>query len=144
MGDGVKFIRCKVPIHDVPPRGDVIRPLVLVLQVVGVLPDVEAEERCAAVNSTACPDWVWIRFSIPAVEDEPGPAAAEYVRARPGEVVLERGEAAEVGIDGFGQLPVGSPPPACFIICQNSEWLKCPPPLLRTAVRIFSGTVFRS
>ncbi len=28
------------------------------------------------------------------------------------------------------------------MICQNMEWLAWPPPLLRTAVRIFSGTRF--
>ncbi len=35
--------------------------------------------------------------------------------------------------------PVGSPPPPGFMICQNIEWLACPPPLFRTAVRIPSG-----
>src|SRR5690242_6301426 len=33
------------PVHDVPPGVDVVRALVLVLQVVGVLPDVDAEQR---------------------------------------------------------------------------------------------------
>ncbi len=37
--------------------------------------------------------------------------------------------------------PVGAPPAFGPMICQNIEWLRCPPPLLRTAVRIASGTV---
>ena len=37
------------PVHDVPPRVDVVRAAVLVLQVVGVLPDVDAEQRRLAV-----------------------------------------------------------------------------------------------
>ena len=41
-------------------------------------------------------------------------------------------------------LPVGAPPAFGPIVCQNCEWLKCPPPLFRTAVRIASGTLFRS
>src|SRR5690242_9447139 len=39
------------------------------------------------------------------------------------------------------RLPTGVPPLPGPIICQNMEWFQCPPPLLRTAVRIFSGTI---
>src|ERR1700731_2202163 len=38
-------------------------------------------------------------------------------------------------------LPVGLPPALGAKICQNMEWLMWPPPLLRTAVRMFSGTI---
>src|SRR4051794_39158435 len=41
-------------------------------------------------------------------------------------------------------LPVGAPPPFGDIRGQNSEWLAWPPPLLRTAVRIASGSPLRS
>src|SRR2546423_173358 len=37
--------------------------------------------------------------------------------------------------------PSGSPPPSLDIIIQNQLWLRCPPPLFRTAVRAFSGTL---
>ena len=33
------------PVHHVPPRGEVVGATVLILQVVGVLPDVGAEDR---------------------------------------------------------------------------------------------------
>src|SRR6476660_1804106 len=39
------------------------------------------------------------------------------------------------------RLPTGAPPLPGPMICQNIEWLMWPPPLLRTAVRIFSGTM---
>ncbi len=39
-----------VPIKGVPPGGDVIGPFVLILEVIGVLPNVQAEERCIAVH----------------------------------------------------------------------------------------------
>jgi hypothetical protein len=35
--------------------------------------------------------------------------------------------------------PDGSPPPPGFMTCQKSEWLACPPPLFRAAVRRSSG-----
>ena len=34
----------EIPIHNTPPRGDVVRAAVLVVKVVGVLPNVEAED----------------------------------------------------------------------------------------------------
>jgi ADP-ribosylglycohydrolase len=41
-------------------------------------------------------------------------------------------------------LPVGAPPPLGPIRVQNSVWLAWPPPLLRTAVRMSSGTLLMS
>src|SRR6266508_1943181 len=35
--------------------------------------------------------------------------------------------------------PLGSPPPSGLIHSQNREWLRWPPPWLRTAVRLSSG-----
>src|SRR5688572_33511407 len=40
-------------------------------------------------------------------------------------------------------LPVGAPPAFGAIRVQNSEGLACPPPLLRTAIRLASGSAFR-
>ncbi|MNI56116.1 hypothetical protein D3C73_1111040 [compost metagenome] len=42
------------------------------------------------------------------------------------------------------KAPVGAPPASGPIVSQNREWLACPPPLLRTAVRISSGRLFKS
>ena len=39
------------------------------------------------------------------------------------------------------RLPTGAPPLPGPMICQNMLWFQCPPPLLRTAVRMFSGTI---
>src|SRR5699024_4076869 len=40
--------------------------------------------------------------------------------------------------------PVGSPPPFGDNTFQKRLWLACPPPLFRTAVRMFSGTASKS
>src|SRR5262249_2484359 len=39
------------------------------------------------------------------------------------------------------RFPTGSPPAFGPRIVQNMEWLIWPPPLFRTAVRMFSGTI---
>ena len=43
-----------------------------------------------------------------------------------------------------GTVSPGSPPLPGPITVQNREWFACPPPLLRTAPRMSSGTAFRS
>ena len=46
-----------VPVDDVPPRLEVVRALVLVLEVVGVLPDVVAQQRRLSRRGPGCPGW---------------------------------------------------------------------------------------
>src|SRR5436190_4101980 len=48
---GAEAARDLGPVNDVPPRVDVVRALVLVLEVVGVLPDGDAEERGLPVGA---------------------------------------------------------------------------------------------
>src|SRR5260370_30358795 len=38
-------------------------------------------------------------------------------------------------------LPIGGPPAFGAMIFQNMAWVMWPPPLLRTAGRVFSGTM---
>ena len=40
--------------------------------------------------------------------------------------------------------PVGAPPPLGLIVVQKMPWLRKPPPLLRTAVCLSSGSALRS
>jgi len=39
--------------------------------------------------------------------------------------------------------PLGGPPPAGFMICQNMLWLTWPPPLFCTILRMSSGMAVR-
>jgi len=41
---GSKELRSLVPVHDMPPGGHVVRPSVLIVQIVGVLPNIETED----------------------------------------------------------------------------------------------------
>ena len=80
-----------VPVDDVPPRGEVVGAAVLVLEVVGVLPDVDAEER-HVVPSISGLSWFGVEYDRErrAVPDEPGPAGAEALHAGVVELRLER------------------------------------------------------
>ena len=79
--------------------GDVIRAPVLVLEVVRVFPDIEAEngrpverERCVLVGR---------RFEAQtgAVDRQPGPSAPKHAQGRLGEFLAEVVEAAELVFD---------------------------------------------
>src|SRR5580765_998012 len=88
------------PVHDVPPRRDVIGPTVLVLQVVGVFPDIDAEHDLLPFHQRA----VLIRRAfdreLVAARDHPGPAASEAADSRLRELLLECVEAAERAVEG--------------------------------------------
>ena len=78
--EGVRHV---VPVDDVPEGVEVGGALVLVLQVVGVLPDVDAEQRRLAVGDRR----VLVRGrgdreAAGGVLDQPGPAGAEAGRRR--------------------------------------------------------------
>src|SRR5687768_18272780 len=48
-----EVLRDLLPVHDVPPGLDIVGPLVLVLQVVGVLPHVEAQQGRVPLHERA-------------------------------------------------------------------------------------------
>src|SRR3972149_4270567 len=87
------------PVDDVPPGGDVVGPAVLVVEVVGVLPDVDAEDRRLALGERA----VLVRRrhdgEAGAAPDEPAPAAAEAGDPGLAQLLLEGVEAPERGGD---------------------------------------------
>src|SRR5690606_35050037 len=93
-----------VPVDHVPPGLDVGRAAVLVLEVVGMLPDVQAHDRVEAVHQGA----VLVRrahdLELAVAPYQPGPAAAEAPEGCLGELVLEGGEVTERLLDGVRKL----------------------------------------
>src|SRR3954452_17348129 len=69
------------PVDDVPPGGEVIGAPVLVVEVVGLLPDVDAEQRGVALHDRAVLVGGRIDGEAGAIVDEPRPAAAESLDA---------------------------------------------------------------
>ena len=76
-----------------------------------------------------------ISHAHPLPNNAPGAAAAPNCSLNPSNEPNDESMAE-------ARTPLGLPPPCPEgpIICQNIEWLECPPPLLRTAVRMSSGT----
>src|SRR5204863_1028091 len=64
-----------VPVDDVPPGSDVVGTTVLVLQVVGVLPHVEAENRLLPFHQRAVLVRGALDGELPADIEQPRPAA---------------------------------------------------------------------
>src|SRR5205085_2975698 len=90
-----------VPVDDVPPGREIVGALVLVLEVVRVLPDVDAEDRhvVEGLQDRA----VLVRRRVDgeagAVPDEPRPAGAEPLHARVVHLRPERVERVERVVD---------------------------------------------
>lgn len=119
-----------VPVDDVEEGGDVVGSAVLVFQIVGVFPDVDAEERgVGEVGPVAAVEGVGTGGGAGCAEaegdggvlvgggedgemfvcsdDEPGPAAAEASEGGLGEFVFEAGEVHKVFVDGPGEFAFG-------------------------------------
>src|SRR5205809_1154124 len=93
------------PIYHVPPRLDVIRPAVLVIQVIGVLPNVDAEQGRVAIHERTVLIWCRSHFEFAAlVLDQPGPTAPETFCPCVREFFLEGLEAAEGRLDVVAEL----------------------------------------
>ncbi|ENH91544.1 phosphomannomutase [Pseudomonas aeruginosa VRFPA02] len=110
LGQGLRIAtRDLPPVDHVVESADVFRAAVLVLQVIGVLPYVQAEDRRIAVHQRA----VLVAAALHqqaalGSHAEPGPAAAEAGQRSLGERILERLEAPELLIDGPPQVAIGT------------------------------------
>src|SRR5690348_16202625 len=93
------------PVDHVPPGLHVVGPAVLVLEVVRVLPDIQAEDRGRLPVHDRV---VLVRRAddreLAAVVDQPGPAGTEAGAAGRVELLLELLEVAEGLVDRLGEL----------------------------------------
>src|SRR4249919_1450768 len=90
-----------VPVDQmIAKRLQIVRAAVAVVDVVGVLPDVTAENRRRAVNQRALAVRGLGDFELAVLDRQPAPAGAELTDAGGGEIGLELVETAEV----FGDL----------------------------------------
>src|SRR5262245_52660952 len=108
---GGVVLRDGVPIDHIPKGSDVIRPTVLILQIVGMFPNVEAEDRliAAAASSGSHDRAILVRGAFNdelarLVDGEPSPAAAEARGSSFGEVFFEMVPAHQVFLNGFGEF----------------------------------------
>ena len=108
-----------------------------------MLPDVEAEERRPAPSMSGL-SWLAVEPTARPVPSQTSQAQPLPKRVTPAlrELLLERVEAAEGRVDrAASEPPWARRRRSGAMIVQKSEWLAWPPPLLRTAVRIASGTI---
>ena len=97
-----------VPVDDAPQGTDVPRAGVAVIDIIGVLPHVEGEQRLEALgDGVAGVAFLGDDEFAVRVEAEPDPAGAEEAGALGGEFLLEGFEAAELRVDQLRNLADG-------------------------------------
>mmetsp|Transcript_14257 Transcript_14257/g.35930 ORF Transcript_14257/g.35930 Transcript_14257/m.35930 type:complete len:255 (-) Transcript_14257:209-973(-) len=98
-----------LPVDDLPDGLDVVWPHVLVLEVVGVLPNIDSQQR----HSTGERVLVWHRLHKEllgvSVQPQPAPAAALDADGHGGELLLEVVQAPEILVDLGQELALGGP-----------------------------------
>jgi hypothetical protein len=83
------------PIYNVPPGFDIIRPAVLVFQVVRVLPDIQTHNGFSPGHQWIVLVWRGFNRELTVLEDHPGPARPESSDAGLREFRLEIRERTE-------------------------------------------------
>src|SRR5436190_4968494 len=102
------ILRHRVPVHNVPPRFEIIGAAVLIFQVIGVLPHIDAEDGRVPVHQRAVLIWRGNDFKTSIlILDEPCPAAAEAAHTSSSNFLFEIIKAAERGIDIVGEFAFG-------------------------------------
>src|SRR5437868_15173498 len=87
------------PIDDVPPSRQIVRAAILVLEVIGVLPNVAAKDRPVAFHQGVVLIESRNDLQLPAfVDDEPRPTTSETADPSRFEFLFERLEASERGL----------------------------------------------
>ncbi len=88
-----------VPVDDVPPCGEIFRTAVLVFQVIGVLPDIVAEDGVVSLRERGILVGGGDDLQLAAVQNEPAPSGAELLCRGFVELLLKGLEIAEVLLD---------------------------------------------
>ena len=106
---GAREILCgEFPVEQfVDYRCDVIRTLILIIEIIGMLPDVDRQQRSEALGQRQFGVGCLDDLERMPVGDEPSPTAAELLYGRVGELLLECVVAAERSIDLLGQRRAG-------------------------------------
>ena len=91
-----------VPVNRSPPGGEIVRPLVLVLEVVGMLPDVVGQDGVEALRQGRILVGSGDDFELAAGQHKPAPAGTELLGRGFVEGLLEGLEVAEVVRDLLG------------------------------------------
>ena len=93
------------PVDDFPKIVQMVGSSVLIIQIVGMFPDIEAQERFHALSERITTiGFLHDDQLAVSVQGEPSPSRAEEAGGSFHHLVLEVIEVAEIAFDGFGQL----------------------------------------
>src|SRR5690606_39998731 len=101
-----------IPVYHIPPGRDIVSPEVLVLQIIGVLPNVDAENRRLPLRKRRVLVSRGRDGKVAVlINDQPAPAAPEMTGCLAAELLLELIERAERLVDGLGERAARLPTP---------------------------------
>src|SRR4029453_3012086 len=90
------ILRDRVPVYHVPPGFDVIGTPVLILKIIGVLPNIDAQDRRVAIHQRAILIWSRNDFELSVlILNQPRPAAAKASSTSGSKFLFEIVKAAE-------------------------------------------------
>jgi len=125
----------EIPVHQMIEKClDEIRPPVLVIEIVGVLPHVAGQQRTLALRQGIDRVRRGGNLELAALGNEPGPAAAELSDRCGFELFLELSSPPQSRSIACATWPLGEPPPLGFMLLQKKVWFHTCAALLKTPV----------
>src|SRR5882724_1087055 len=103
-----QILRRKIPVHQIPERGDIIRPAVPVVYIVGVLPDVTGEQRLVRSGQwRGCIRRIRDVHRAVGLLHQPGPSGSEIPDRALRKCFLESGKGSEFSGDRLREGALG-------------------------------------
>jgi hypothetical protein len=99
-----------IPVDHIIKSGDVIGAAVLVVEVIGMFPHVDAEDGSETIRERRVLIGGGDNSESTALFDEPSPTGAEASGGRLGEFIFEGVKGIEGSIDCLGEVTFGAPP----------------------------------
>ena len=96
----------EIPVHQVPEISNVIRTTILLINIIGMFPYIDAHKRCLALADGVVLVGRGYDFKIALIQNQPGPSAAKTCVGGIAELFLEVVEAAKRVVNGRGQVAI--------------------------------------
>src|SRR5436190_14049043 len=98
-------LRYRVPVHHVPPGFDIVGAPVLILKIISMLPNIDAEDRRVAVHQRAVLVWRRNDFELSVlILNQPRPATAKTSRTSGSKFLFEIVEVSKRRFDVIGEF----------------------------------------
>lgn len=133
-------LSCPFPTDHIPPSANIFRPHVIVLQVVGMLPNIQIQDWPLAPRQRRCLVCGGNDVQTPATVHQPCITGTKYLQRRFGKLFLKVLHTSKLPDQSTRQSAFRLLSPAGCIPSKKNWWLYTPPALREMGIRFVAGS----